>query len=110
MNTYKEMASSLEQMVEAHHRQDIERLSEISDEIEGIYGKVYSRGRVPSLISIAYNFADCWADAANHRWQYHNGIDQNEWPILSLEISKCLISKKKITSEKILENFAFGNE
>ena len=110
MNSNKEMASALEKMVEAHRRRDVEMLSKIFDEIEEIYGKVYSRGRVPKLISIAYNFADCWVDAANHKWQHYKAIDQNDWPILSLEISKCLISGKEVTSENILKNFAFDNE
>lgn len=47
----------------------------INDIPDQVYGMVFS-------------FWDCWLDAKNHDWQYHEPISESDWPRLARVIAR----------------------
>lgn len=54
---------------------------------------------------LALTFWDGWIDARNHEWQYYEGIEEGDWPVLARRIAQALEMGDEITEPKVLARF-----
>ena len=54
---------------------------------------------------IALAFWDGWIDARNHDWQYYEGINEADWPVLAKRIVASLAEDQEITEPVVLRRF-----
>lgn len=74
-------------------------LNNLFDKFEGKYG-VYT-GVNEKWIHYIRNFIDCWIDASNHDWHYHDPIKENDWVVLANLILDSLRQKKAFDPIKL---------
>ncbi len=56
---------------------------------------------------IACDFCDCWMDAANHQWRYHDGVEEKDWPIIARQIYRGL--DEGWAPDAMRDNFVFNS-
>ena len=83
------------------------KYSEIGMKWDEVYGEILpiEDDFENPLYSLAFNFWDAWADAANHEWQYHEPITKKDWPIFAKKIASSLRSGRPPTNKLIIESF-----
>ncbi|MEL6490759.1 MAG: hypothetical protein AAFQ95_12425 [Cyanobacteria bacterium J06621_3] len=70
--------------IEAHQQMEFNSLRRAFDSYEGnepIQDSTFSAWNAYALY-----FADCWIDAANHKWHYHDPILEGDWVPLAREL------------------------
>lgn len=84
-----------------------ERFSELGDRYDDVHGEILPLMEEPNVtVGLAFNFWDCWVDAANHDWRYHEGIGRDDWPKLATEIAGALRQGVEVTDPVLVERFS----
>ncbi len=67
------------------------------------------RGSGPDFnkLLLALNFWDGWIDARNHNWQYYEGINESDWPLLASRVIESLAKDQEISEPVVLKHFDF---
>ena len=95
------IAEFLEEVAQAHEIGSLEILHNVFNKTE----QYLSDQPGNESMAIAYNFLDGWVDASNHDWQYYDGIEKEDWPILGRQISIALRQGKPVENEVVLKHF-----
>ena len=56
-------------------------------------------------LHLAFYFWDCWIDARNHEWLYHEPIREQDWPRLARHICEAIENESEVTDTIFLEHF-----
>lgn len=56
----------------------------------------------PLRLKLAFYFWDCWIDARNHDWRYHEPVRCEDWPELADHIVEALLNEREITHPMVL--------
>lgn len=95
----KYLIRELEAAATAHENGNYEVMREKFNEFESALAHYEDRSQ---NINLVYNFWDCWLDASNHEWQYHEPVEKQDWPDLAREIVSDLKAKRDIKNPIIL--------
>ena len=79
------MASALEAEAALQERGAIR---EIGENYDPTYGRILEvNADYDEAVAFAFTFWDNWVDASNHDWQYHEPINERDWPLFAREIA-----------------------
>jgi hypothetical protein len=98
----KQMISALLKCVEAQNAGRLDEIEAGYDELD--FGLPRNSGPEFQKLIDALIFWDCWIDARNHYWEIHEGLQEDDWPILATLIVADLEAEREIKShlEKIV--------
>jgi hypothetical protein len=82
------MARTLREAASAHRSRDFARLQSLYDQADADAPR--ESGVDGVAIAYALRLLDAWVDAYNHRWQYHEPIESDDWPALAEEVAASL--------------------
>ncbi len=92
----------IETAIELHKIKNYESCSKICELSEQIAEILETNSQPNKAADLSRNFTDGWADSCNHNWLYYEGINQNAWPVLALEIISCIKGKKEIKNSILI--------
>jgi hypothetical protein len=93
-----QVAEALAEDARLHRVGDIWAIGERYDALDGL--------RIPFLdpdrLGLAFYFWDCWIDARNHDWRYHEPVRCEDWPVLADHVVEALLNESEISHPLLL--------
>jgi len=93
------MARTLREAASAHRSRDFAKLQSLYDQADADTPREFGVDGV--AIAYALRLLDAWVDAYNHRWQYHEPIESDDWPVLAEQVAAALSAGNAFSPPKL---------
>lgn len=92
LNMTEEVVQAICGLLESGERAQCSGDFSAFEEDFGTFDATYGRyvGRLEEWVHYVRYFVDCWIDASNHRWRYHDPVTESDWIKIAAQIKQAV--------------------